>query len=70
VHRDLITKPAVRPNLPAVYGNRSNVNSGGLIFYGPNRIDHYDARPLMSIAFSGTKSRPNFRFKLRPSTIR
>jgi putative ABC transport system substrate-binding protein len=41
VHRDLIIKLAARYSLPAVYGNRSNVSSGGLIFYGPNRIDQF-----------------------------
>ena len=41
VHRDLIIKLAARHSLPAVYGNRSNVSSGGLIFYGPNRIDQF-----------------------------
>ena len=51
LHRDLIIKLPVRHNLPAVYDNRSNVNSGGLIFDGPNRIDRHDARPLMSSAF-------------------
>ena len=39
--RDLIVKLAARHKLPAVYGNRSNVDSGGLIFYGPNRIDQF-----------------------------
>src|SRR6516165_9503540 len=41
VHRDLIIELAARHSLPAVYGTRSNVNSGGLIFYGPNRLDQF-----------------------------
>ena len=41
MHRDLIIKLAARHKLPAVYGNRDNVNRGGLIFYGPNRIDQF-----------------------------
>jgi len=41
MHRDLIIKLAARHRLPAVYGNRNNVDSGGLIFYGPNRIDQF-----------------------------
>jgi ABC-type uncharacterized transport system substrate-binding protein len=41
VHRDLIIELAARHKLPAVYGNRFNINSGGLIFYGPNRIDQF-----------------------------
>ncbi len=40
-HRDLIIALAAKHKLPAVYGNRANVNSGGLIFYGPNRIDQF-----------------------------
>src|SRR5262249_30262313 len=35
VHRDLIIRLAARHRLPAVYGNRRNVISGGLISYGP-----------------------------------
>jgi putative ABC transport system substrate-binding protein len=27
--------------LPAIYGNRSLVNDGGLIYYGVNRADHF-----------------------------
>ena len=41
MHRDLIIRLAAQHRLPAVYGNRNNVNSGGLIFYGPNRIDQF-----------------------------
>jgi len=41
VHRDLIIKLAARNKLPAVYGTRSNVNDGGLIFYGPDRIEQF-----------------------------
>ena len=40
-NRDLIIALAAKHRLPAVYGNRANVNSGGLIFYGPNRIDQF-----------------------------
>jgi putative ABC transport system substrate-binding protein len=40
-HRDLIIKLTARYGLPAIYGNRNNINSGGLIFYGPNRIDQF-----------------------------
>jgi putative ABC transport system substrate-binding protein len=41
IFRDLIIKLAARHKLPAVYGNRNNINSGGLIFYGPNRIHQF-----------------------------
>jgi putative tryptophan/tyrosine transport system substrate-binding protein len=40
VHHDLIIELAARHKLPAVYGNRFNVNGGGLI-YGRNRIDQF-----------------------------
>ena len=41
MHRYLIIELAARHSLPAVYGTRSNVNSGGLIFYGPNRLEQF-----------------------------
>jgi putative ABC transport system substrate-binding protein len=41
VHRELIIALATRYKLPAVCANRSNVTSGGLIFYGPDRIDQF-----------------------------
>jgi putative tryptophan/tyrosine transport system substrate-binding protein len=40
-HRDLIIALAARHRLPAVYGNRYSVTSGGLISYGPNSIDPF-----------------------------
>lgn len=40
-HRDLIIRLAARHRIPAVYGNRNNINGGGLIFYGPDRIDQF-----------------------------
>ena len=41
VHRDLIVTLAARHKLPAVYANRVFVTGGGLISYGPDRIDQY-----------------------------
>jgi putative ABC transport system substrate-binding protein len=41
VHRDLIVALAARYRLPAVYSDRYFVNAGGLISYGPNRIEFY-----------------------------
>jgi putative ABC transport system substrate-binding protein len=41
VHRDLIITLAAQYKLPAVYSDRFNVNSGGLISYGPDRIDQF-----------------------------
>ena len=40
-HRDLIVTLAARHKLPAVYFDRSFVVAGGLISYGPDRIDQY-----------------------------
>ena len=40
-HRGLIIELAARFKLPAVYGNRNNVSDGGLIYYGPNRVDQF-----------------------------
>jgi putative tryptophan/tyrosine transport system substrate-binding protein len=37
-HRDLILKLAAQYRLPAVYGNKTYVNRGGLASYGPDQI--------------------------------
>ena len=41
VHRDLIISLAARYKLPAVYFERFFVAAGGLLSYGPDRIDMY-----------------------------
>jgi len=41
VHRDVILKLIDRYKLPAVYRDRFIVANGGLISYGPNRVDLY-----------------------------
>jgi putative ABC transport system substrate-binding protein len=40
-YRDLIVALAAQHNLPAVYYDRFFVIAGGLISYGPDRIDQY-----------------------------
>ena len=40
VHRELITSLAARHRLPAVYTERTFVTGGGLISYGPDRMEH------------------------------
>jgi putative tryptophan/tyrosine transport system substrate-binding protein len=39
LHRDLIITLAARHKLPTVYFDRSFVAAGGLLSYGPDRID-------------------------------
>jgi putative tryptophan/tyrosine transport system substrate-binding protein len=41
VHRDLIVRLAARYRTPAVYGDRVLVSAGGLISYGPDRVDPF-----------------------------
>ena len=41
VHRDLLITLAARHRLPAVYSDRVFVTGGGLISYGPDRVDQY-----------------------------
>jgi putative ABC transport system substrate-binding protein len=41
VHRDLIIALAARHHLPAVYWDRRAVSKGGLLSYGPDRVDQY-----------------------------
>jgi putative ABC transport system substrate-binding protein len=41
VHRELIVTLAARHQLPAVYSDRIFISGGGLIAYGPDRLDQY-----------------------------
>jgi putative ABC transport system substrate-binding protein len=41
VHRDLILKLIARYKLPAIYNDRFIVANGGLMSYGPDRVDMY-----------------------------
>ena len=41
IHRNLIVTLAAQHKLPAVYWDRTHVTLGGLIAYGPDRIDQY-----------------------------
>jgi putative ABC transport system substrate-binding protein len=40
-HRDVIIRLAAQYRLPAVYTDRADVTSGGLVSYGPERVDPY-----------------------------
>jgi putative ABC transport system substrate-binding protein len=56
IHGDLIITLAARLKLPAVYGDRHFVTDGGLISYGPNRIDQYRrAAAYVDRIFKGEK---------------
>jgi ABC-type uncharacterized transport system substrate-binding protein len=41
IYGDPIITLAARHKLPAVYGDRHSVSGGGLISYGPDRVDQY-----------------------------
>ena len=41
VHRDLIITLAARHKLPAIYFDRAFVDAGGLLSYGPDRVELY-----------------------------
>ena len=41
LHRDLIIALAARHRLPTVYNDGAFVTVGGLISYGPNRVEQY-----------------------------
>jgi putative tryptophan/tyrosine transport system substrate-binding protein len=40
-HRELVITLAARYRLPTVYGDRAFVTAGGLISYGPDRVEQY-----------------------------
>ena len=41
IHRELIIKLVTRHRLPSVYSDRVFARGGGLISYGPDRVDHF-----------------------------
>ena len=45
LHRELIISLAARHRLPAVYTDRTFVTGGGLISYGPDRMEHFRLAP-------------------------
>ena len=67
VHRDLILKLIARYKLPAIYNDRFIVANGGLISYGPDRVDMYRRGPAMSIASSRVRSWAISLCRRRPS---
>ena len=69
-HRDLIITLAARHKLPTVYFERSFVTAGGLLSYGPDRLDNFRRAAPMSIASSRARNRLTCQCKRRPSTKR
>src|SRR5450631_2672324 len=56
IHRDLIITLAARHKLPAVYGDLHFVTGGGLISYGPDRVDQFRrAAAYVDRIFKGEK---------------
>jgi putative ABC transport system substrate-binding protein len=56
IHGDQIITLAARHKLPAVYGDRHFVTGGGLISYGPDRVDQYRrAAAYVDRIFKGEK---------------
>jgi ABC-type uncharacterized transport system substrate-binding protein len=56
IHGDLIIALAARHKLPAIYGDLHFVTGGGLISYGPDRIDQYRrAAAYVDRIFKGEK---------------
>jgi putative tryptophan/tyrosine transport system substrate-binding protein len=45
LHRELIITLAARHRLPAVYSDPVFATAGGLISYGPDRLDHFRQPP-------------------------
>jgi putative tryptophan/tyrosine transport system substrate-binding protein len=56
IYGDPIITLAARHKLPAVYGDRHYVTGGGLISYGPDRVDQYrQAAGYIDRIFKGEK---------------
>ena len=68
VHRQLVVTLAAKHRLPAVYSGRDFVASGGLISYGPDRIDPSRRAASYVDRSSRVRSRPTCRCRRRPST--
>jgi putative ABC transport system substrate-binding protein len=67
-HRAPIISAAARNNVPAVYLNYDFVRDGGLLSYGPDRVDLYRRARPMWIASCAARSRAICRCSSRPSS--
>jgi putative tryptophan/tyrosine transport system substrate-binding protein len=68
VHRELICSLADRYRLPTVYPYRFYIIIGGLCLMGSIWPMNFGARPRMSTAYCGARSRMNFQFSYRRSS--
>ena len=66
-HRPPITLAAARNNVPAIYSLSEFVREGGLLSYGPDRIDPFRRAATYWIAFCAARSRAISRCSFRPS---
>ena len=67
VHRHLIITLAAQYKLPAIYANRSNADDGGLISYGPDRVDQYRRAASYVDRILRARSPPICRCRRRPN---
>ena len=67
-HRDLIIALAARHKLPAIYTTRYFVTSGGLMSYGPDRVEIYRRAAPTLTESSKARSRATYRCRRRPNT--
>jgi putative ABC transport system substrate-binding protein len=68
-NRIQIATLALRARLPTSDPSREFVEAGGLMSYGPNFPDLFDAPPNMSTGFCAGRRRPTFQSSSRPSSI-
>ena len=68
-NRVRIAPLAMDARLPTMYGNRENVEAGGLMSYGPNFPDLYRRAADTSTKFSAGPSQPTCRSSSRPNSI-
>ena len=66
-HRELIAGLTTQHRLPAVYPAYFFVAAGGLISYGPDRVNPYGKPPGMLIASLRARNQPTCRCRRRPS---
>jgi putative ABC transport system substrate-binding protein len=68
IHADLIVSLAAQHKLPAVYGNRHFVTGGGLISYGPDRVDQYWRAAAYVDRILKGENQPICQCRLRPNS--